>query len=192
MGIDIALSGTFIVHFLRHQFLDVRRLRPQWIFTDPKYGWLHIVKTLFHSYHTFHSLVSLYIFSGFRYLARINYSDVTMGILASQTTFDFAVYRSVCLDEHHRKHQRPRYWPFCGKNPPVTGGFPSQKASYMEIVSIPLRHHVTGMCCFICCWDYMMTVSVLITLLLLLFNCMNWIAYRGIYEQCCTRTRSMC
>ena len=70
--------------------------------------------------------------------------------------------------------------------------FPSPKASYTEIVSIRLRHHVTGMCCFICCWDDMMRVSVLITLLLLLFNCMNWIANRGIYEQCCTTTRSMC
>ena len=34
------------------------------------------------------------------------------------------------------------YWPFCEGNPPVTDGFPSQRASNVESVSMAWCHHI--------------------------------------------------
>ena len=48
-----------------------------------------------------------------------------------------------------KKHQSPCYWPFEG-NSPVTGEFPTQRASNAEKASIWWRHHV-----YVCiCPDY--------------------------------------
>ena len=46
-----------------------------------------------------------------------------------------------------KKHQRSALLALCEGNPPVTGGFPSQRASNAESVSILWRHHATvGWC----------------------------------------------
>ena len=51
------------------------------------------------------------------------------------------VRATVCSGADQRKHQTPRHWPLWGK-PPVTGGFPSQRAINTENVSFRWRHHV--------------------------------------------------
>ena len=43
-----------------------------------------------------------------------------------------------------KKISKLRVTDLCAGNPPVTGGFPSQRASNAENVSIWWRHHVTG------------------------------------------------
>ena len=49
-------------------------------------------------------------------------------------------YIDISLDKENIK--APRHWPLWGE-PPVTGGFPSQRASYAENVSISWRHHAS-------------------------------------------------
>ena len=44
----------------------------------------------------------------------------------------------------------PLHYSLCERNPPVMGGFPSQRVSNVEIVSIWWRHHET----IICLWSY--------------------------------------
>ena len=53
------------------------------------------------------------------------------------------VYLKVGSGADQSKYQSPRYWPLCG-NSPVTGGFPPQRASNAENVSIWRRHHVSN------------------------------------------------
>ena len=43
--------------------------------------------------------------------------------------------------QHQRKHQMSTSMGLCEGNPPVTGGFPSKRASDAESVSMLLRHH---------------------------------------------------
>ena len=57
--------------------------------------------------------------------------------MTSQITSNSTVYSTSCLGEHQRKHQNQRW-----ENQPVTGGFPSQRASNAEIISIAWRHNV--------------------------------------------------
>ena len=61
---------------------------------------------------------------------------------------------SVCSGADQRKHQF-RVTGLCEGNLPVTGGFPSQRASDAENVSIWWRHHGFVFCCFVlvCYWS---------------------------------------
>ena len=53
--------------------------------------------------------------------------------MASQITRTWIIYSIVCSDADQRKHQL-RATGLCEGNSPVTGAFPTQKASYAEIV----------------------------------------------------------
>ena len=69
-----------------------------------------------------------------------HYIDVTISAMASQITGISDVYSTVCSGAHQRKHQSSTSLAF-ERNPPVTGGFPSQRASNAENVSIWWRQH---------------------------------------------------
>ena len=71
-----------------------------------------------------------------------HYSDVIMSVMASQITSVSTVCSTVCSGADQRKHQSSVLLALCERNPPVTCGFPSQRASNMENVSIWSRHHV--------------------------------------------------
>ena len=70
------------------------------------------------------------------------YNDVIMGAIASQITSLTIIYSTVYSDADHRKQniKAPRHRPLAG-NSPRTGGFPAQRASNAENVSIWWRHH---------------------------------------------------
>ena len=71
-----------------------------------------------------------------------HYSDVIMSALASQITCVSIVCSNVCSGADQRKHPSSSSLVFVRGKPPVTGGFPSQRVSYAENVSICWRHHV--------------------------------------------------
>ena len=70
----------------------------------------------------------------------LHYNDVIISVMASQITGDSIVCSTVCSGADQRKHQSSTK----EGNPSVTGGFPSQRASDADNVSIWWRHHVTG------------------------------------------------
>ena len=65
-----------------------------------------------------------------------HYSDVIMSALASQITGISIVYSAVCLGADQKKHQSSVSLAFREGNPLLTSGFPSQRASNTENVSI--------------------------------------------------------
>ena len=70
-----------------------------------------------------------------------HYNDVIMSAMASQITGVSIVYLTVSSGSDQRKHQSFSSLAFVRGNPPVTGKFPTQRASYAENVSIWWRHH---------------------------------------------------
>ena len=66
-----------------------------------------------------------------------HYYCVIMSAMASQITDVSVVFR-----RRSKKTPKVRVTRLCEGNPPVTGGFPLQKASNVENVSIWWRHHV--------------------------------------------------
>ena len=71
----------------------------------------------------------------------IHYSDVIMNAMASQITRVSIVCLIVRSGTGQRKQQSSRPLAFCEGNSPVTGGFPSQRTSNAENVSIWWRLH---------------------------------------------------
>ena len=67
----------------------------------------------------------------------LHYSDVILGVMASQITSLTIVYSTVYSVADKKKIKAPRLWPLCGASP-VT----AQRASYAEHVSIWWCHHV--------------------------------------------------
>ena len=63
-----------------------------------------------------------------------------MGAMVSQITDIQIVYSTVCLGPDKKK-SKLRISGLCEGNSPVTGEFPSQRASNVENVSIWWRHH---------------------------------------------------
>ena len=70
-----------------------------------------------------------------------HYSDIIISAMASQMTGVSIFCSSVCLGIDQKKHHSSVSLAFVRGNPLVTGGFPSQRASITEIVSIWLHHH---------------------------------------------------
>ena len=70
-----------------------------------------------------------------------HYCDVIMSTMASQITGDPNVCSTVCIDVHQWNHQSSASLALCEENPPVTGRFPSQRASNAGNSSISWRHH---------------------------------------------------
>ena len=60
-------------------------------------------------------------------------SDVIMSAMASQITGVSIVWLTVCTCTYQRKYQRSASLALCEGNPPVTSGFPSQRASNTEM-----------------------------------------------------------
>ena len=75
-------------------------------------------------------------------LERVHYSDVIMSTMASQITGVSSVCSCVCSGVD-KKTSKLRVTGLCEGNPPVTDGFPSQRASNTGNVFIWWRHHVT-------------------------------------------------
>ena len=72
-----------------------------------------------------------------------NYNDAMMSVMASKITGVSVVCSTVCSGANRRKHQSSASLP-CEGNPPMAGGFPSQRASNAENVPIWWRHHATS------------------------------------------------
>ena len=70
-----------------------------------------------------------------------HYSDVIMSVMVSQITGVSIVCSTVCSGSDQRKHQSSAPLVFVGEFT-VDQLFPSQRASYVENVSIWWRHHV--------------------------------------------------
>ena len=75
-------------------------------------------------------------------LLTCQYSDVIMGMMASQITSLMIVYWTFYSGVDQRKHQKLSVTGLCEGNSPVTGEFPAQRSSNSENVSIWWRHHV--------------------------------------------------
>ena len=58
-----------------------------------------------------------------------HYSDIIMSAMESQITGVSVVCSAACSGADQRKHQSPTSLGLCEGNPPVTSGFPSQRAS---------------------------------------------------------------
>ena len=73
-----------------------------------------------------------------------HFNDVIMDTMASEITSLTIVYSTFYSGTDQRKHQSSSSLPFV--NSPVTGEFPTQRASNAENVSIWWRHHVPCEC----------------------------------------------
>ena len=69
----------------------------------------------------------------------VHYSDVILSTMETQITGVSIVCSPVCSDQ--RKYQSSALLALCEGNSPVTGEFPSQKASNAENLSVWWRHH---------------------------------------------------
>ena len=69
-------------------------------------------------------------------------SDTIMSTMASQITGVSIVCSTVCFKRRSKKTSKFRVTGLCDGNPLVTDGFPSQRASNAENVSIWWRHNV--------------------------------------------------
>ena len=69
-----------------------------------------------------------------------HYSDVIMSAMATQSPASRLFPQSFVQAHIKENIKAPRYC-LCEGNPPVTGGFPSQRASNAENASIWWRHH---------------------------------------------------
>ena len=64
-----------------------------------------------------------------------------MSAIASQINGNSAVCLTACSDQQQENTKSPPMLVICEGNPPMTDGFPSQRDSNAEIVSISWRHH---------------------------------------------------
>ena len=67
------------------------------------------------------------------------YFNVVLSRCPKAPTGDSTVSSTVCSSYHQFNHQSPTWLALCGGNAPVTGGFPSQRASDAETVSLAWR-----------------------------------------------------
>ena len=79
-----------------------------------------------------------------RFKILVHYNDVIMSAMTSQIIGDSSVRSIVRSVQRKENIKAPRYG-LCVVNSPVTGEFPTHKASYAENVSIWWRHHDTSL-----------------------------------------------
>ena len=79
----------------------------------------------------------------------VHYSDVIKNAIASQITGVSFMCSNVCSGKS-KKTSKLRVTGLCEGNPQVTGGFPSQRTSNAENVSIWWRHHACDWFGFFC------------------------------------------
>ena len=101
----------------------------------------HPMHWSYHSHALSHQLDRFFPRAQHNHSFVVHYSGIIISTMASQMTGMSTVCSIVCTCTHQRKHQSSASLAFCEGKPPVTGGFPSQRASYMETVSIWQRHH---------------------------------------------------
>ena len=70
-----------------------------------------------------------------------HYNHVIMSVMASQFISLTIVYSTVYIRRRSKKTSKLRVTGLCEGNSPVTDGFPAQRASNAENVSIWWRHH---------------------------------------------------
>ena len=68
-------------------------------------------------------------------------SEVIMNAMVSEITSLSTVCSTVCSGTDKKNPLKPRVTGLCQGNPPVTGGFPTQRDSNTENVSIRWRHY---------------------------------------------------
>ena len=74
-----------------------------------------------------------------------HYSDVVVSAMTSQITSVSIVYSNICSGADQRKHQSSAPLAFVRRiRSPLTGEFPTQRASSAKNVSIWWRHHALG------------------------------------------------
>ena len=73
-------------------------------------------------------------------ICNFHHNDAIMSAMVSRTTGVSIVYSIFCSGADKIRPSNPRSTGFCEGNPPLTGGFPSQRASRAENVSICSRH----------------------------------------------------
>ena len=84
--------------------------------------------------------------------ARFHYSDIIISMMASQNSSPLDCLLNCLFRSRSKKTSKLRVTLLCEGNPPVIGGFPSQRASNMENVSIWWSHHLMNS--YICGWYY--------------------------------------
>ena len=70
-----------------------------------------------------------------------HYSDVIMSEISSEITSVSIVWSTVCSGADHRKKSKIHVTGLCEGSPPVTGGFPPERDSNAQNVSIWWRRH---------------------------------------------------
>ena len=65
----------------------------------------------------------------------LHYSDVIMDAMASQITGVSIVCSAICPGVDQRKHQIFAFTGLCEGNPPMTGGFPSQRGQCFHLMT---------------------------------------------------------
>ena len=91
----------------------------------------------------FNKPTTLYYYTTITIQQSFHYCEATMSFMAHQITGISMVCSIVCSGIHERKYQSSTSLALCEWNPPVTDGFLSQRASNMENISMPWRHHGT-------------------------------------------------
>ena len=108
-------------------------------------GWLRFRRRLIHLERSLETTIAQVHWFPSNFFAVMigcpHYRDGKMGPMASLITDVSIVYLywTVCLGAD-KKIKTPRHWPL--RREPITSGFPSQRASNAENVSIWWRHHV--------------------------------------------------
>ena len=103
-------------------------------------------------------------------LSAPHYSDVIMGVMASQITSLTIVYSTVCSGEGSKKTSKLRITGLCAGNSPVTGEFPAQMASNAENVSIWWCEHLIPCEAAYSLWSLLSAAQAIIGLGLLLIR----------------------
>ena len=78
-----------------------------------------------------------------RFTYSTHYSDVIVGVMASQISGVTIVYSTVFFQVDIKEESKLRVTGLCAGNSPVTGEFPAQKANNVENVSSWWRHHAS-------------------------------------------------
>ena len=75
-----------------------------------------------------------------------------MSVVVTQIIANLTVCSTACWGKQQRNHQSSALLDLCEGNPPVTGGFPSQRASNAESISMSWHNHSTPLSHY-CTWQ---------------------------------------
>ena len=126
--IDIGKSIYFPISAMIYRYLEIK--------INPRYRkWLsdicHPINSPRKQVKRFHVMTSSYHYMWTKG-SHFHCSDVIMDAMVSQITGVSTVCSVVCLGANQKDQSSP-VTGLCDRNPPVTGGFPSQRASNAEM-----------------------------------------------------------